>query len=103
MDDNSISFSRGALRALMSFGREDQTRVHLWIDQLRTTLGQGDLPEDTSGKNEGATENEVATKLTPYDGPLVGVDLDERVHVVCALTEKSCSILTLNMADNIDF
>ncbi len=103
MDENNVSFSRRALRALMNLNKEDQARVHMWIEQLSTALSQGQLPKDSSGEGDGETENKLATKLTPYDGPLFGVDIDDEIHLVCAFTEKSCAVLTLNMADNFDF
>jgi len=103
MDENNVSFSRLAMRALIDLSKEDQTRVHMWVDQLSVALKQGQLPKDSSIEGDGATENKLATKITPYDGPLFGVDIDGQVHLVCAFTEKNCSVLTLNMADNLDF
>ena len=103
MDENNVSFSRFAMRALIDLGKEDQTRVHMWVDQLSLALKQGQLPKNSSSEGDSATENKLATKLTPYDGPLFGVDIEARVHLVCAFTEKSCAVLTLNMADNLDF
>lgn len=103
MSENNISFSRIAMRALVLLSKEDRIRVHKWIDDVSVAVKGGQMPKDSIRGEEGSDdENNVTAKITSYDDPLFGVDIDNQVHLVCAITEKNCSVLMLNMADNLD-
>ena len=100
---DNVLFSRTAMRALLALDKDEQMRVHEWIENLSQALKTEATANDDPTADVEYPPADTQVDISPYGGPFVGVTLKDGAHLVCAFKDNTCAVLSLNAAGDFEF